>query len=453
MIMTLGTGWAIAQDVEIEDVLPETWVSEYGYQFSYPADWVAEDNPGETEFDDGSLLLDDSGDIIVLFFEPQPLEIVGRGDTIEEVMANRWADFITSDVQVLEDLNQRRIAIADIAFEGSPGLGIMVEFDNDTYGLVAGYDFGSNAATLDEDNTILLYLIASTFDVASSSGPGSKDDPGGTTPGVPGLPRTLENHDADDWRNAIAELQDIGLIGTGGTLVFNERTAFFNGQGSFYTPLARNSPFRDIVMAAEIDYTASNALELETCAIMAGVQTNGGSTTNTYLEIGFTNAQDFYVLDLVNGEAMTIEVLQENVNLNVPHHVLAVIQDGLITVYLDGELIADAIPMEERAGTYGIALSGKGVGASCRGNNIWVYQVPSVTPGLCEVTSGNTVNKRSGPGTNFAQAGQFTAGSVQEVIGQNSDGSFTWWKLDDDTWVREDVVSVQGDCADIPIAK
>ena len=71
--------------------------------------------------------------------------------------------------------------------------------------------------------------------------------------------------------------------------------------------------------------------------------------------------------------------------------------------------------------------------------------------GLCEVVAGGTVNLRGGPGTDFERAGTLNAGDRIEVVGQAEDGSgFTWYELENDAWVREDVISLQGDCSDIP---
>jgi uncharacterized protein YraI len=70
---------------------------------------------------------------------------------------------------------------------------------------------------------------------------------------------------------------------------------------------------------------------------------------------------------------------------------------------------------------------------------------------VCKISAGSTVNKRSGPGTNFDRAGQLAAGTVLEAVGKNDPGDgFTWWKLVDDTWVRNDVVNAVGDCLNVP---
>lgn len=429
--------------------LTETFESEFGYQLDHPAGWIVQDSPADEETGNTTLATSARGDYAVLFLEPLPLRLVGRGETTSEIMLDRWSDFVVDTPVETEDANGREIVVATLSLDGTPGIGYMVNFGEEQgWALMAAYDFAELERTVDAEAEELFDAIASSFRPIGgvTDAPGLKDAPAGEAPA------RLISADGN-WQDAIDELAEAGIIGSGGFLVFNEPRAFFDGQGSFYTPLARNAPFADIVMAGTLTYTASVTSETETCALMAGIEQSVGNSINTYAEIGFTNGNFFYYIDRVNGEAQAIEELAADVSLSTSHHVLFIIQDGLVTVYLDGDLVATDLPMVERAGTYGIALTGRSATAACVGDNIWVYQVPKVTPGVCEATTPNNVNKRSGPGTNNAQAGTFNAGSVAAVIGQASDGSFTWWQLEDETWVREDVVSVQGDCAGVLIVE
>jgi hypothetical protein len=72
--------------------------------------------------------------------------------------------------------------------------------------------------------------------------------------------------------------------------------------------------------------------------------------------------------------------------------------------------------------------------------------------GSCTVT-GSNVNLRSGPGTNFDRVGVLAAGTTMNVVGQatGADG-FVWFNLDNGNWVRSDVVTADGDCANLPAA-
>jgi hypothetical protein len=265
----------------------------------------------------------------------------------------------------------------------------------------------------------------------------------------------LDYYDGD-WSEAIAELQDKEIIAVGGSLVFEEDRAFFSGQGSFCTPLASRSPYSDVVMAGELTYTASDSTDLETCTLIARVQIDNSGFTSRYLQVGLDNDGFAYWFDSY-GEGprdFDLGIITARLVPGDPNHILFIAQDDHLTVYINGELVLSNQEITESSGTYGIALLGQGPGARCEGANIWVYQSPSFTPGVCEISAGSTVNKRSGPGTTFDRAGQMDAGTIMEAIAQSEapDG-FIWWQLEDETWVRDDVINAQGDCLNIPEAE
>lgn len=63
-------------------------------------------------------------------------------------------------------------------------------------------------------------------------------------------------------------------------------------------------------------------------------------------------------------------------------------------------------------------------------------------------------NLRSGAGTGYAIPEQLIPGQTVNVIGQRAgaDG-YTWWKLENNLWVREDVVREIGDCQLAPFSE
>lgn len=70
---------------------------------------------------------------------------------------------------------------------------------------------------------------------------------------------------------------------------------------------------------------------------------------------------------------------------------------------------------------------------------------------VCRVIAPDTVNLRSGAGTNFDRSGSMQAGGVAVVIGQTtSPDTHIWWQLEDETWVRSDIVQTDGPCEDVP---
>ncbi|MBN1283794.1 MAG: tetratricopeptide repeat protein [Anaerolineae bacterium] len=72
----------------------------------------------------------------------------------------------------------------------------------------------------------------------------------------------------------------------------------------------------------------------------------------------------------------------------------------------------------------------------------------------CTVTASSTVNRRSGPGTDYDPMGKLEGGQTAEVTGQimGQDG-FVWWQLADGAWVRADVVQAAGACEQVPVVE
>jgi hypothetical protein len=183
------------------------------------------------------------------------------------------------------------------------------------------------------------------------------------------------------------------------------------------------------------------------------INTNSAGTAITYVDVGITNTGDLLIADVSDEDenATTLELVPLVLNLGQAHHLLILVIDETLTVFVDGEQAVANVPVVERSGTYGISLLGAGPDASCEGRNIWVYQVPSVTPGVCSISAGSAVNRRSGPDTSFDSPGQLPAGQQEQAQGQTigADGQ-RWWQLEDGSWVRDDVVNAEGDCTTVP---
>jgi hypothetical protein len=272
--------------------------------------------------------------------------------------------------------------------------------------------------------------------------------------GTSDLPATLVNFGGRS-EDAIEELEDLGIIPTGSTLIFGEDFAFFSGQGNWFQPLARNLPRKNIVFAGELTYIVGSTDDFEICSLTSRINTNNQGSATTYVDMGLLNDGSVAIVDrFAENENSNFAVSSFTVDLDEPHHLMLIMIDDVAHVYIDGQLAIADFQVDERAGSYGIALTGQGPDARCEGRDIWAYQVPSTTPGVCTVSSSRNVNKRSGPGTNFSSPGQLSAGEEAVVIGQTVGGDGqTWWKLEDESWVREDVVTANGDCASVPTAK
>lgn len=268
------------------------------------------------------------------------------------------------------------------------------------------------------------------------------------------VPDSLTSYDGKP-KEAIAELEQLGVIPSGSSQIFNENYAYFTGQGNWFTPLASRSPHKNIAMAGELTFTVGSTDAFESCTLMSRIKTNNQGTATSYIQVGIANDGFAFIYDLFS-EAQDGQLMigATQLDLKVPHHLLFTVIDDVANIYLDGNLEIAQFKVGERSGTYGISLGGRGPKARCDGRNLWAFAVPSVKPGECAVTTTKVANKRSGPGTTFEAAGQLAAGDEVLVSGQakGSDGK-SWWQLQDETWVRADLVTAIGDCANVPIVK
>lgn len=423
-------GITSAQDEEFDDVyINESQTFEVLLNDSWE---IVEDE------DDFVTMIHSSDSISIRFFDPSlvGLDTDGAEDVFEatEIIA----DIFEADAAPKEyPLGERSAARVVLDSEVGELMLVVIEFDSGAYGIML-----VNAFDLEDP---LIEAISVTYnDVASNAGT-AKLNLGQSKK----YPNQLEDFDGA-WQDAIRELQDAGVIASGGSIVFNEDYAFFSGQGDFFTPLARNSPYTDIIMAGELTFTASGSSDLEQCVLTSRITIRGSSATQ-YLDVGVTNSGNLVVFDAYgSGNPPNVAFRSLGADLDETIHILYLAIDDTVTVYVNGELFIEDEEVDERSGSYGIALLGQAAGARCEGRNIWVYQAPSFQKGVCEISSSGAVNKRSGPGTNFDRAGQLAGGTVTQAVARGSDGSFTWWKLEDDSWVRDDVVSASGDCLTLP---
>lgn len=72
-------------------------------------------------------------------------------------------------------------------------------------------------------------------------------------------------------------------------------------------------------------------------------------------------------------------------------------------------------------------------------------------PRACTVSVDERVNARKGAGTQFAVMRSVEPELAEPVVAQTrAPDGYTWWQLFDGYWVRDDVVTTDGDCAAVP---
>lgn len=175
---------------------------------------------------------------------------------------------------------------------------------------------------------------------------------------------------------AIAELQALGIIpNTRGTFIFQEPTAYFEGDGSWYTPLASANPHTNIVMGGNLEVTFNAPSEYEACKLMTRIVTRGNSAVQE-LSAGIDSDGDVFLIDADDPDASqysTFEYDALNGSLDDSHHFMIVAMGNLVSVYVDGELFFDRVKVDQRGGTYGIGLASHDGDSRCEANNLWVY--------------------------------------------------------------------------------
>lgn len=85
-------------------------------------------------------------------------------------------------------------------------------------------------------------------------------------------------------------------------------------------------------------------------------------------------------------------------------------------------------------GIAGLALTGEGSAAECT------------------ITANGDVNMRAGPGMNFAVEDTLAYGASIAVENQFYADGYVWWQVAGGLWVRSDVVSAVGNCAEVSMA-
>lgn len=179
-----------------------------------------------------------------------------------------------------------------------------------------------------------------------------------------------------DSEDTIDELEDLGFISGGSTLIFGEDYAWFSGRGSWFTGLASRKPETNIVMGGELTFRIGDSDELETCTLTSRIEKNNNGDAIRYIDIGLVNDGRVVLIDRFDeDEDSSVTVGTVTVDLDEPHHFVILLIEETANVFVDGELVIQDFPVVERSGSYGIALLGRGTDAKCEGRDIWAYQV------------------------------------------------------------------------------
>lgn len=366
-VLALAALLITALPVVAQEALDETYVAKDGsFTFAYPGTWEIEIN------DDVVIVYNDQMDVYV--YGPATVEgwDWGTTDPVEVLqgISDQWAEdgYDVGNVKALT-IAGRDGAYMNYVDETKPGMLVGVVLPDGSLVVVDAVG-GEGDKDIADRETVL--AITETI--------GTGDEP--AVPVFGGEPATTALKDYDSgYQDTVAELLALKLIPKGGTLLFEEDYAWFEGQGAFYTPLARNSPYTNFVMSGELTYHPSGGEGFETCTLGMRVVWSGGSTSQ-YVDVGYYDdvsdqpGSDVFFWSIVDNEAENSAVSETKYDITEPHVFTIVAIDDALTVFVDGEMVFDQLEITKATGTWGIGLTGQGTSAKCEGRDIWVYTLP-----------------------------------------------------------------------------
>lgn len=261
------------------------------------------------------------------------------------------------------------------------------------------------------------------------------------------LPDEIDDYDGAS-EDVIEQLVDAGILGSGNAFLFGEDYAFIGASGATFTSLGRNRNRTDVVMAGELRFNAQSD-EYEQCGLLLRVD-DSLDPVQSFLLVGFDSEGNLIIQNNSDDDENTFDSVQLDVDLDDPQHLIMIARGDTLDIYVNGELTLTDYEIYEVRGIYGVAQLTDSTSSECEVRDIWVYDTPFFEAGVCNVVASGNVNKRSGPGTNFDRDGQMNSGETLEVESQTEgDDGFVWYELEDGSYVREDIISLVGDCSDI----
>ena len=266
-------------------------------------------------------------------------------------------------------------------------------------------------------------------------------------------PQTLTQH-TTYWTTAIEELQEKRLVGFGGSLLFVEDFAFTSGAGLKFVPLAPRSSRADVVFSTtlQLNLRGADASGSQRCSFLFRTVINDSGIPIEYGAISLTSMGELVLTDLSDVNALRETSLRTDIDITQTHHLLVRAMGETATVYLNGELVGESIPITDRVGGYGILVMDEATNSRCNSSNIWAHEVERFEEGVCFVQPVTRSNLRDAPSVQGNLAGTLSSDeAVVSIAKTQADDGFIWWQLEDNTWIRDDLVNETGDCLGISI--
>ncbi|MEL7433293.1 MAG: hypothetical protein AAFN11_05045 [Chloroflexota bacterium] len=271
---------------------------------------------------------------------------------------------------------------------------------------------------------------------------------------------------SEGGESILAQLEATGFIPSGAESQSDLPFVSLTTAGTNFDTYGMDADAINLVMGATLDFDPNGDI-LEFCAIGGRISrdsafdilfTERGLATQTtisitdYLLFAVDSLGTVVLIDNdpVN-EDLDLEFADDDVDIDEAVQLTMVVLDNRFYGYVNGELAIEE-NLDRSRGGFAFFLQSGAQNTRCAAENFFAYEIPDhYVFGRCDIVGIGQFNRRGGPSTATAIDGQTVFGEVYEAVGQiEADDGFTWWELDDGAWVREDIVSAQGDCRTLP---
>lgn len=424
-----------------------------GFGFAYPADWFISDSGSiiivSNDEDAVNSDFPTRGYAWIALITPDRVAQLSRSDNPEDIFDDILSQLDYDYGRLREvEVGDRVLTSATVDVTDADGVGYVVPFsDEESFGFVMVLTGEGELEDFQED----IDLVLGSFDNEVPQQDNSRRPADGD------FPSSLDNFDGDA-EDAVAEFVDANVIPEGGEIAFDDESISLDGEVNIIEPIGGRTSLSNFVLSGELTFETTSSSDVEIC--MFSLRFN--SRQNTYIDIGLVNTGTVAMLDYFDpDEDSHIEISDNLFDLDQSHQFTVVVIGEEMTVYVDGDIVFERVQVVEREGGFGVALVGAGRRASCEADNVWVYSLDGLEfsdngdnggGDVCTVTPvGNSVNVRSGPGTEFAVQSTLNSGDVAVADGQTTAAlGAVWWRLEDGGWVRNDTVEESGPCSDLP---
>lgn len=366
LLCGLMVGMARAQD---EGVL--TYVSQDGsFKMDYPDYWeVDEDGAGLVVIASAGNILADGIEMVVLL--PSLLEAQGiltaRVDSADELLDNLLS---SSSSLAVDDPEPIKSPLEDIA----PVSGLRANLTKswlsernliDGYLLVIELEDSFVVMLVGSSNVTGRLLDAQVFLLVSTFEFGSFE---------PTEPAGRENREA---AGIIDTLRERELVPSGGELLISQDMLASGSEGLF--ELFEDAPYAgtDFVLAADISFRPFEGVP-PYCGLLTRVEPSGRGTDGPGLFIGWDADSQVVLYDNDDPPPKGDLILEEKTSVDIftPHRLIAVLVDGELTVFVDGESIIEQEKLKLPRLTKDETLFGVSMNPSCVMTSVWMWGWP-----------------------------------------------------------------------------